>query len=92
MMSVAKTQRFTDHCQCKKVKVNAYWGSGGYRSTHSLTSALDGGECSVSRPGHFTPGERTLGTHWMEGLGGTQSHSERGGEEKNSQPPPEIEP
>jgi hypothetical protein len=26
------------------------------------------------------------------GLGGPQSRSERGGEEKNSQPPPEIEP
>jgi hypothetical protein len=25
-------------------------------------------------------------------LGGPQSRSERGGEEKNSQPPPEIEP
>jgi hypothetical protein len=25
-----------------------------------LTSALAGGEWSVSRPGHFTPGERAL--------------------------------
>jgi hypothetical protein len=29
-----------------------------------LTSALDGGEQS-SRLGHFTPGERALGTHWL---------------------------
>jgi tRNA G26 N,N-dimethylase Trm1 len=31
-----------------------------YSSTHSLTSALDGGELSASRPGHFTPRERPL--------------------------------
>jgi hypothetical protein len=31
-----------------------------YNSTHSLTSALDGGEWSASRPGHFTPRERAL--------------------------------
>jgi hypothetical protein len=29
-----------------------------YSSTHSLTSALDGGEWSASRPGRFTPRER----------------------------------
>jgi hypothetical protein len=32
-----------------------------------LTSALDGGEWSASRPGHFTPRERAPGTH---GIGG----------------------
>jgi hypothetical protein len=31
-----------------------------YSSTHSLTSALDGGEWSASRPGHFTPGKEPL--------------------------------
>jgi hypothetical protein len=30
-----------------------------------LTSALVGGEWSTSRPGHFTPGERAPGTHWI---------------------------
>jgi hypothetical protein len=30
-----------------------------------LTSALDGGEWSASRPGRFTPGERAPGTHWI---------------------------
>jgi hypothetical protein len=34
-----------------------------YSSTF-LTSALDGGEWSASRPSHFTPRERTPGTHW----------------------------
>jgi hypothetical protein len=32
-----------------------------------LSSALDGGEWSASRPGRFTPRERTLGTHWIGG-------------------------
>jgi len=32
-----------------------------------LTSELDGGEWSASRPGHFTPRERTPGTHWLGG-------------------------
>jgi hypothetical protein len=32
-----------------------------------LTSALIGGEWSNSRPGRFTPGERTSGTHWIGG-------------------------
>jgi hypothetical protein len=37
--------------------MKAYWGSG---STHSLTSALDGGEWSASRYGRFIPKERAL--------------------------------
>jgi hypothetical protein len=41
--------------------------SGGWRhsSTHSLTSAIDGGEWSASRPGRFTPRKRSTGTHWI---------------------------
>jgi hypothetical protein len=31
-----------------------------------LTSALDGGEWSVLRPGRFTPGERAPSIHWRE--------------------------
>jgi hypothetical protein len=38
-----------------------------YSATHSLTSALDGGEWSVARPGRFTPRERALDTHWIWG-------------------------
>jgi hypothetical protein len=34
---------------------------------HSLTSALDGDECSASRPGRFTSKERAPGTHWIRG-------------------------
>jgi hypothetical protein len=32
-----------------------------------LTSALVGGEWSVSLPGRFTPGERAHGTSWIRG-------------------------
>jgi hypothetical protein len=34
---------------------------------HSLTSALDGGEWSASRPGHFTLRESASCTHWIGG-------------------------
>jgi hypothetical protein len=38
-----------------------------YSSTYSLTSALDGGEWSVSHSNLFTPRERAPGTHWIGG-------------------------
>jgi hypothetical protein len=44
-----------------------------YGSTHSLTSALDGGEWSASRPGRLTPRERALGTHWIGGWVGPRA-------------------
>jgi hypothetical protein len=44
-----------------------------YSSTHSLTSALDGGEWSASRPGSFTPRERAPGTHWIGGWVGPRA-------------------
>jgi hypothetical protein len=40
---------------------------------HYLTSALDGGEWSASRPGRFTPRERVLGTHWIGGWVGSRA-------------------
>jgi hypothetical protein len=40
---------------------------------HYLTSALDGGEWSASRPGRFTPRERDPGTHWIGGWGGPRA-------------------
>jgi hypothetical protein len=36
-----------------------------YGEVAFLTSPRDGGEWSGSRPGRFTPGERTLGTPWI---------------------------
>jgi hypothetical protein len=44
-----------------------------YNSTHFLTSALDGGELSASRPGRFTPGERASDTHWIGGWVGPRA-------------------
>jgi hypothetical protein len=46
--------------------MKAYW-EWRYSSTHSLTSALDGGQLSASRPSRFTPRERAPGTHWIGG-------------------------
>jgi hypothetical protein len=44
-----------------------------YSSTHSLTSALDGGEWSASRPCRFTPRERTSDTYWIGGWVGPRA-------------------
>jgi hypothetical protein len=46
--------------------MKVYWESGD-SSTHSLNSALDGGEWSASRSGRFNPRERAPGTHWIGG-------------------------
>jgi hypothetical protein len=43
-----------------------------YSLTHSLTSALDGGEWSDSRPGCFSPRQRAPGTHWVGGWVGSR--------------------
>jgi hypothetical protein len=48
------------------IKHYAMSGSGGTVPTF-LTSALDGGEWSVSRPCRFTPGERAHDSHWIGG-------------------------
>jgi hypothetical protein len=52
--------------------MKTYWGSGGIASRF-LTSALDGGEWSVSLPGRFTPRERTADTHWIGGRVGPRA-------------------
>jgi len=44
---------------------------------HSLTSALDGGEWSASCPGHATPKERALSTHWIGGFDQTLKELEQ---------------
>jgi hypothetical protein len=63
-----------------------------YSATHSLTSALDGGEWSASRHGRFIPQGKSLWYPLNRRLGGSQSRSGRGGEEKNSQPRRESNP
>jgi hypothetical protein len=44
------------------MKGYAWWR---YNATHSLTSVLDGGEWSASRPGRFTTRERAPYTPWL---------------------------
>jgi hypothetical protein len=44
-----------------------------YSSIRSLTSALDGVKWSASRPGRFTPRERSPGTHWIGGWVGPRA-------------------
>jgi hypothetical protein len=48
------------------------WGSGGITQSF-LSSALDGGESSASRPGRFTPGDRARGTLWIGGWMGPRT-------------------
>jgi hypothetical protein len=71
--------------------MKAYWGV--EVPLHAfLTSVLDGGEWSASRPGCFTPQGKSPWYALDRRLGGSQNRSGRGGEEKNSQSPPGIEP
>jgi hypothetical protein len=44
-----------------------------YSSTHSLTSALDGGEWSVSHTSRFTSREIAPGTYWIGGWVGPRT-------------------
>jgi hypothetical protein len=69
--------------------IKAYCGSGGIPPR---ISALDGGEWSASSPGHFTPREGTPATHWIGGWVVPRAGINAGGEEKNSQPLPGLEP
>jgi hypothetical protein len=53
-------------CLTKHHAMKTHWGV--EVQLHAfLTSALDGGEWSASRPGCFTPKERSPGTHWIGG-------------------------
>jgi hypothetical protein len=51
--------------------VEAYWEV--EVQLHSLTSALDGGEWSASRPGRFTPREKAPDTPWIGGWMGPRA-------------------
>jgi hypothetical protein len=60
--------------------MKAYWGVE-IRSTHSLTSALDGIEWSASCPCRFTPQGKSPWYPLDRRLGGPQSPSGRGGDD-----------
>jgi len=63
-----------------------------YGFTHSLTSVLGGDEWSASRLGSLIPHGKSSQYPLKRRLGGPQGQPGRGGEEKNSQPTPGIEP
>jgi hypothetical protein len=67
------------------------WGKWRCSSTHSLASALDGGEWSASLPGCFITRERAPGTQWIGDRWAPEPFWTRWWRE-NSQPPPGIEP
>jgi hypothetical protein len=52
--------------------MKTYWGSGGI-APRILTSEVDGGEWSASRPGRFTRGKRDPGTYWIGGWVGPRT-------------------
>jgi hypothetical protein len=70
--------------------MKAYWEE--EAQLHAfLISALDVCEWSNSRSGRFTPKGKSTWYPLDRRLGGLQSRSGRGGEERNSQPPPGLE-
>jgi hypothetical protein len=78
-------QHFSGFLRSRKVKVKlslfCKWaprhegvlGEWKYRSIHSLTLALDGGEWSASRPGRFNHREIASGIHWIGGWVGPRA-------------------
>jgi hypothetical protein len=79
--SVTRLRLFRCFPQVSKLSLCFNWaprhegvlGEWRYISTHSLTSAPDGGEWSASRPGRFTPRERVPSTHWIAGWEGPRA-------------------
>jgi hypothetical protein len=78
-------------CLTKHHAIKAYW-EWRYSSTHSLTSALDGGEWSTSRPGRFTPREKAPGTHWIGGWVGPRAVLDAAVKKKITSPRRESNP
>jgi hypothetical protein len=70
--------------------MKAYWGIGGI-APRILDLGTRRRWVIASSPGRFTPSERAPGSPLHRRLGGPQSRSGRGGEEKNSQLPPGLE-
>jgi hypothetical protein len=71
--------------------MKAYWKMEVWLQTF-LISALDGIEWSALRPGRFIPLRKNRWYPLDRKLIGPQSQSGCGGEEKNSQPLPGLEP
>jgi hypothetical protein len=54
-------------CPCAKHHAVEMYGGGWGTAPRIFTSTLNAGEWSASHPGHFTPGERAPGNHWIGG-------------------------
>jgi hypothetical protein len=63
-----------------------------YSSTHSLISALHGGEWSASSPAAFTPRKRAPGTHWIGGWVGPRDGPDAAVKRKIPNPRQESNP
>jgi hypothetical protein len=77
-----------------KAVFNRHAGAKGERkySFSFVTSALDGGEWSASRPVYALPRERKPGTHWIGGYVGLRAGLDTEDRGKYSLLLPEIEP
>jgi hypothetical protein len=64
------------------------WGTGDIAPTHSWLATRWGWVVSVMSLPHFTPGERTLGTHWIGGWVGPRAGLDTEAREKNPLPLP----
>jgi hypothetical protein len=71
--------------------MEAYWGIEIYLHVF-LTSALDEGEWSASRPVHYILRERASGTHWIGDWVDPRAGLDAVVEKKNSHPLPGLEP
>jgi hypothetical protein len=67
--------------------MKAFWGMEVWHHAF-LTSTLDGGEWSASRPGRFTRREKAPGSLWIKDWLGHRAGLDAVVERKNSQPLP----
>jgi hypothetical protein len=79
-------------CFDRSPRHEGLFGEWRYSSTLSLTSALDGGEWSASRPASFTPRGRDAGNHWVGGWLGSRAVRDAVVEKKIPSPRRELNP
>jgi hypothetical protein len=79
--------------RCPTTRHGGAWGERRHSSYLYLTSALDGGEWSASRPGRaLPPGKGPPGTHWIGGWMGPRAGPNSRARRKNPLPLSGIEP
>jgi hypothetical protein len=74
-LEISAQGRIYTLCLTKHHGMKVYWGV--EVQLHAfLTSALDGGEWSVSSPGRLNSRERVPGTHWRGGWASHYTHTD----------------